>query len=301
MTEKRLGTCLLCQQTGELQKSHIVPRYVARWQRETAPGFLRTPGNPNRRIQDLLKKRLLCSECEERLSVWEKAFAENIFRPIHASETLPRIRYGPYCLKYAVSASLRVVGFLLKTKPDYWSGVQERLVREAVETWRDFLLDKDPHPGRFEHHLIPFEVITTRVSTQVSPYLNRYLIRATDIDVPKSDKSAYVLSKHGKIMFFGFIQDGSPRHWSRESKISVNAGTIAPANFEIPPLLMEYINRRADQAGAAMRSISSIQRAKIRNEYEKNPERWQSSELGRAVWYDRLQHGDGLTHFDHGQ
>ena len=39
--------------------------------------------SPNLRIQDGVKKKLLCGDCELLFSIYEKQFAENIFIPYH--------------------------------------------------------------------------------------------------------------------------------------------------------------------------------------------------------------------------
>jgi hypothetical protein len=47
------GTCRLCERDGELQESHIIPKFVFAHQKETsATGFLRCSEVINRRAQD---------------------------------------------------------------------------------------------------------------------------------------------------------------------------------------------------------------------------------------------------------
>jgi hypothetical protein len=73
------GVCRLCGASAELQESHIVPAFVFRWRKETAPTpFMRTSREPNRRVQDGLKLHWLCRNCEQTLSAYEKQFADTI-------------------------------------------------------------------------------------------------------------------------------------------------------------------------------------------------------------------------------
>jgi hypothetical protein len=53
---------------------------------------------------------LLCGECEGRFSTWERHFAEQIFKPVHAAEHTPlSLTYrGEWMLKFCVSVSWRV-------------------------------------------------------------------------------------------------------------------------------------------------------------------------------------------------
>lgn len=70
------GICRLCQNTAELQLSHVIPAFVFRWKRETAGGgYLRMGAAPNKRVQDGIQRNLLCAACEARFSQWEGLFA----------------------------------------------------------------------------------------------------------------------------------------------------------------------------------------------------------------------------------
>jgi hypothetical protein len=76
------GTCRLCQQQAELKLSHILPAFIFRWLKETSGGgHLRHGMEPNRRIQDGLKRYWLCSPCEGRLNLSETAFATKLSHP----------------------------------------------------------------------------------------------------------------------------------------------------------------------------------------------------------------------------
>ena len=79
------GLCKLCEKDADLQLSHIIPKFVFAWLKETVPGGIRSNRVPNRRIQDGEKDYLLCRDCEQIFSVWEKQFCEHIFIPLHSS------------------------------------------------------------------------------------------------------------------------------------------------------------------------------------------------------------------------
>jgi hypothetical protein len=73
------GICALCKQERQLQNSHIVPSFFGAYLKKTsATGYLRSGENPNLRLQDLPKEKMLCGGCEGRLAVWEKDFKENV-------------------------------------------------------------------------------------------------------------------------------------------------------------------------------------------------------------------------------
>jgi len=89
-----MGVCKLCDETAELQVSHIVPRFVFGWLKDnSATGFLRFSGQPNLRVQDGPKLSWLCRDCEELLNDWETKFANLLFYPILKGDTAT-VQYG---------------------------------------------------------------------------------------------------------------------------------------------------------------------------------------------------------------
>ena len=103
-----MAVCALCLQERQLRDSHIIPKFVFDYlKRTSATGFLRFSDRPNRRAQDGMTAALLCDECEQRLSVFEKYFAEhqgyqtNRY-PSLSEQTRAEIgrRWGPVITKY---------------------------------------------------------------------------------------------------------------------------------------------------------------------------------------------------------
>lgn len=102
---KQKSTCHLCGHSAILHRSHIVPAFIFRWLCESsATGHLRERGNIDLRIQDGMKERWLCTDCEQRLSKHEGKFAENLFYPI-VEDRLQTLTYGPWLLDFCVSLS----------------------------------------------------------------------------------------------------------------------------------------------------------------------------------------------------
>lgn len=101
--------CALCREFERQEISHIIPAFVYKKLRQISPsGFSRTTSNPNRRVQDGEKFPLLCPSCEDRFSIWEKKFAENVFHPYYASsKNTFSFNYDEWFLKFLVSISYR--------------------------------------------------------------------------------------------------------------------------------------------------------------------------------------------------
>lgn len=82
--KSNMGTCALCDaKEVELRESHIIPKFVYDWIKETSiTGHLRSSEDINIRSQDGLKVHLLCSQCELSLSKLEKQMSSYLFKAI---------------------------------------------------------------------------------------------------------------------------------------------------------------------------------------------------------------------------
>src|ERR1700690_3695395 len=133
------GICRLCQHSAELQESHVIPAFVFRWRKDTAPTpFMRTSEEPNRRVQDGLTRYWLCRDCEQRLAVWERQFAGSIFRPV-TEHGACRVQYDDWLLKFCVSISWRILllGHEKTSLVDLPEG-HRAAAMSALDTWAGF-------------------------------------------------------------------------------------------------------------------------------------------------------------------
>jgi hypothetical protein len=81
--------CRLCHVPSELRKSHIFPRSFIKLVRdEDTNRFYEMHDKVDNLIQDGPKERLLCSECEQRISRYEKYFKEAVHLSRHGIEIL---------------------------------------------------------------------------------------------------------------------------------------------------------------------------------------------------------------------
>ena len=70
------------------------------------------------------------------------------------------------------------------------------------------------HPGPFRQHLLPFDAIESITFRQdLSPNLNRYLMRTTDMDLCEGKTASFVYSKLGRFVILGFIRQDRPNQW----------------------------------------------------------------------------------------
>lgn len=140
----RNDSCKLCYKKSNLVISHVVPRSITKWLKNTAATpFLRGGKNPEMRVQDGLKLPLLCQECEQRLSPYEQYFMERIFLPINSAQ-LPyqgpdSFTYDYRLFYFLVSVWWRTIQWSLTDKElresKYW-----KTILECEEELRSFLL-----------------------------------------------------------------------------------------------------------------------------------------------------------------
>ncbi len=281
------GNCYLCNKDAELSVSHIIPKFVINWLKESAPSAIRGMDEPNKRVQDGEKQYLLCLDCEGLFASWEKLFCENLFLPLHSDQPqFTPIRYGSWALKFAVSVSWRVLMYYQQTNDlDHLSDKQKETAKIALNDWRGFLLGELPHPGRFEQHLLPVDAIKNYSGSSISPFLNRYLLRSVGMSVICTNTVAIVYTKMGHLILFGFIQEDTANRW-KGTKLHVNKGNIISRTYRLPDYVPNYWNEQADRAAEAFASVSPKQSNIIKEAFVKNANELADSEIFRAMQYD---------------
>ena len=291
--------CALCAGSSDLQASHIVPGFVFDWLRETsATGHFRLFKSPNRRVQDGLKPRMLCRDCEQRFSSWEKKFSEECFAPIN-SGGVRNVAYGSWMLKFATSISWRVLQVFaasgaLSTFPDHIL----TKVNDALQAWARFLLGIRPHPGPHEQHMFVVDVLEGTTIANPPPNISRYLARAIDIEVTDTQDSAICYAKMGKFILFGFVEMEHPRRL-KGTKLHVQRGRFGQQDIELPRNFGDFIFGRARLAAKKYSQISERQQTKIRKTYERDPGRAAQSETLRAMDHDVLIFGKSAFEATH--
>jgi hypothetical protein len=227
------GKCYFCEKDAQLQLSHIIPKFVYIWAKDSSPSYLRNSNNPNIRIQDGEKQYYFCSDCEQLFGTWEQAFSETIFVPLHNSGSKPvSFKYQDWCLKFAASVSWRVLLFHKLRGLTHLSSEQIELANRAFDIWRDFLRGNRPHPDKFEQHILPLDMIESHSFPNLSPYINRYFLRGIDCDVIRSETTVMAYTKMCRIALFGFIQFDEKNKW-RGTKVHIREGKIGAKKYYI--------------------------------------------------------------------
>lgn len=287
MTEDRKTICAFCGNSAELKNSHIIPKFVFDWLKETSgTGYLRYASTPNKREQDGIKIPLLCEDCENMFSVWEREVAENIFKPLSKRPSIHR-DYRKWLAKFSASVCWRV-GIYFKLTGGY-ANFSDRMKESrdvALQRWKRFITDDERNPGPYELHLLPLDGIASFSGPDMPPNINRYLLRTVDIEVPSSSTMGFIYAKMCHLLLVGFIEMPSASQWCG-TKIHVNRGYVGgKVNYQLPAKFLDFLNDRARIISKSMDTISEKQWGKIFETYRKDLDRAANSESIRAMNFD---------------
>lgn len=281
------GTCRLCQNTADLQESHIIPAFAYRWLRESSGnGHIRSSTSPNLRIQDGPQEYWLCTDCESRFGRVETLFCNRLFYP-YLAKSGQNFQYGDWLLQFCTSVSWRVLRYHMdtahKTK-DSFSAEDRARIQSAEETWRSFLLGQITNPGAFRQHIIPFDQIESS-SANLPPTINRYLMRAIQMDICHGSNVMFVFSKIGRFAILGFINEPNPNRWVG-TKVNANQGVIGPREYQLPHSFLGYITEQANHVSGALSTISDKQKDKIEQAFLSNVDKIAGSDFFNAMQAD---------------
>jgi hypothetical protein len=283
------GLCRLCGEPGELQESHVIPSFVYKWLKETsATGFLRFSDAPNKRVQDGYKEHWLCLPCEQRLNVWETQFATDVFHPL-SMDGGQRVKYEAWMMKFCASISWRALLKIQESDLAHFAPSQKVTVNQALDVWSKVMLDKLPHPGRYEQHLLPLDSIVEDSSGALPANINRYIQRTVGMDAVRSESTAFVFTKMSKFLVLGFIEVPHPRQWVG-TKIHVRAGTVGMTSYSVPIQLRDYLADKANSYASLVSNISETQRSKIEQAARKDLDR-----VARSRTFDAMRNDVELS------
>ncbi len=285
------GICRLCRMEATLQLSHVLPAFVFRWQRQSSGnGHIRGSDAPNKRVQDGEKKYWLCSDCEGLLSISEGNFSNKLFHP-YINGTTKVVRYSTWLMHFCTSVSWRVLQFYQERND--WSnlpaGSLER-VNNADTVWREVLLGQRPNPGLLQQHMLPVDQLESATG-RFAPNINRYLMRAIQMDFCHSGSALFTFAKLGRFMIFGFVHEPNLSSWVG-TKVHGNEGIIEPRRYFVPRALGDYLNEKASRMAEALNTISDSQQEKIEKSFEENRDRYIGSDAYTAMIADLRISGD---------
>ncbi|MES0870614.1 hypothetical protein [Pseudovibrio sp. SCP19] len=278
--------CAFCNEVRELRESHIVPKFVFRWLKNSGVSpYLRNHQNPNKKVQDGVKIPLLCNDCEQLFEKYETPFAKFIFRPFVDDPTYT-VMYSDWCAKFAASVMWRAGTFFLLTSSNGLPVEVRQQIEAACDVWRTFILGASPNPSQYELHMVPFDLIESSVGVPLHKSLNTYLQRIIDTHLfGFTDANSQIISvKLGPIGLFGFVSP--PRDKWAGSRIKVRSGQFKLQNLKLPLGLFQYLNYRSEVVFEQLESMSDVQKSKVMDMIEEHSDAFFESNTYRAMLQD---------------
>ena len=281
-----IGKCRLCGREADIFESHIIPKFATDWIKETsATGYLRQATQPNLRIQDGIKTKLLCAECEELFSRLEKRFAEDLFIPfLEKGQT--SFEYDDWLLSFGVSLAWRTATYISSLTADTPPNLKPELARfldKAINCWRAFLLKQRKDLGPYEHHLLFLDAVRNDKGLGLPDRFNSYLLRTIGAEIASTPTEVFVYTKLPGLIFWSFVE---PAHIEGlEGTYIYPRGIIASSQKLTRVELGNFLMDRAKHADLRV-SMSPKQRQKLANAFLKDPELTRSSHSFEVLRYD---------------
>jgi len=265
--------CRLCNLKESIENSHVIPRLVFRSIKSDSPtGFLRSYRTPNRRVQDGDKQPLLCQECENRFSIAEKEFAQNIFVPFHKLDQ-DHFSYGPWLHYFLTSLAWRTLvldlpGF--EADPTITPSLLEPL-QASLRTMQSYLRGAAHASDLIRHHMIVWTA-AQKCSPELASIGPNVLIRRSTVGYALINKryghAAVVHNMAGIIAVLNI--KGNPRDNWLNTKVNPTGGVITQPQNVASWVLGDLLDALMDRNRGISTCMSEKQREKILQELQSN-------------------------------
>lgn len=289
MSNTKTGICALTNEECELQLSHILPKFVWRYQKANGSNYWRDNINPNIAMQDGPKEYLLGRFGEQEFSKRETWFANNVFYPFCKDQLkTSKVAYKEELYYFCISVLWRI---LLTTK-DYIADpkLKEKCI-VAMEEWRIYLNGGDIPPTYNQIYMMPIniELYNTLWPDYIIPeYVYNeiywYILRDTDREIYcEKPNNRALFCKIPRFFFWAVIErDDSALNYGL--KISPKGGTIDFKRYnigmgEIKTFIFQRVVNRMNEEEKARMKITSTQ-SDIIEQRTLHDEHLLNSELG---------------------
>lgn len=257
-TEPKLDNmiCELHRENAKLCESHIIPKFVYKWMKETGSGRLRQVKTKNKPMLDGIKKHMLCKSCEDKFSKYEKLFSEKIFLPYLADNNITI--ENSIDLKYFIISVLWRILRLFKDDGTVYNF--KNSLDEAEIEWRNFLLHDKPIKKYVNQHFILIDN-----SYWITQQSDVYFSRSVDIEIGQSEECCFVYAKFSRFMLIGEIVGFTSEDFENTN---INMETEFCNSNQIMHGFSDYFNSRMDNM-ISYKDLSETQQKK-NDEYYKD-------------------------------
>ena len=262
--------CELHEVEAKLCESHIIPKFVYKWMKETGSGRLRQVGTKNKPMLDGIKKHMLCKDCEDKFSKYEKRFNENIFLPYLADNNISI--ENNIDLKYFIISVLWRILRLFKDDGTVYN-FKNSLDAAEIE-WRNFLLNNTPIKEYENQHFILIDD-----GYWISQKTDLYFSRAVDIEIAQSEECCFVYAKFSRFMLIGEITGFTSGDFENTN---INMETEFSNSNQILPDFSDYFNHRIEYT-FTYKDLSETQQKKNDEYYKEKLDKLQETDYLKII------------------
>ena len=247
--------CKLCEQKKTLKESHIIPKFVFRWMKQTGGNYIRKADNVNKRVEDGVKQYFLCGDCEGLFSKLEDKFARDIFYP-YSNNNVTTFNYDEDLLKFSISVLFRIL-LVNHNASGSFDNIHWKDLLSAENEWKDFLY-KDGELVNFNKIHIYFasdEIINNSIPAE--RFLN-FFLRGVDGTIVSNNKSCIVYAKMARIILIGEIKEFDSTEM-KNTLIKIYGGEFFTHQMKLNTLFKEFFIDRVQQINMLFDKVSDKQ------------------------------------------
>lgn len=271
-------TCALCLERKILKESHLIPKFVGKWLKDNGTGYLVCADDGSKRVQDIVKIKLLCEDCEQKFSKLENHFANSIFYPFHNSK-VRQFDYDENLKPFIISMAWRCIQPIkedfIKENPTLQVN---SFIDKAEKEWREFLNGDSNLIDSYETHLLFLDYLQSTQNMEVDPKFHWYLLHTTDFTIVYGDTMAYFYVKLPWMIFVISIEPKKLEGW--EGTIVDKNGHIAMPQTVRAAGFAEFLQDRAKFALYSSAGPSDeVATKRMMKVIEKDPDRYLISNI----------------------
>lgn len=287
--ERPIKPCALCRETRELEKSHIIPKFVFRHLRKTAHGAIRSTENPNMVIQDSEKYFLLCGECEDLFSSKETKFANKMFYP-YQKNNAKKFEYDEDLYYFIISVSWRslyldIIDFVENSDEIGINSDTLNCFIEKEKAMRMYLLGDIETVEGVENHIFFFDDIKefNNRPENAKPHSTFQRGEISYTFFSETEGTLATLTNMMGIVLFTLYKKGSSEIWVNTEIINGNGEIVA----EKQGVQSVCSNELIDIMSRAKSSLNQKQSAKVIRKITDDLEGFIKSESFKAIQKDK--------------
>ena len=271
--------CALCLQEQPLQESHLIPKFVGKWLKEKGTGYLANAADGSNRVQDLVKIKLLCKDCEQKFSQIENYFANNMFYPF-VNDKIQEFDYDENLKPLIISMAWRCLQPIkedfIKQNP---TSQVISFVEQAEKDWREFLNDEGTSINSYETHVLFLDYVKPESTLEVDPKFHWYLLHGTDSTIVYNNTKVYFYVKLPWMICIISIEPKKLEGWEG-TMINKNGHITASGQTVKDPGFAQFLQDRAKFALYSSQGPSQeVATKRLVKSIKKDPEKYLTSNI----------------------